>query len=142
MNAHRLNTMLSDEFPSARPLTGLTSLVPAGVLLGLLISSMASAHCWPVDQSPSVGSTLENAPSEIRIRFSQPVREAGSTLLVKNDEGDRVETAPARRPDEESDVLMISLPPLTPGRYQVWWTAMTFDGHQSEGDYFFSIRSK
>jgi hypothetical protein len=39
----------------------------------------------------------------------------------------------------DSTILEVSLPPLPPGNYRVFWSVVARDGHRTEGDFPFTI---
>jgi copper resistance protein C len=115
--------------------------VIGGALLSscLIFAAPSGAHCWPVEQMPAAGAVLDSSPREVRIRFSEAVQLTASQIYLDRIDGQRIKTTLSKNSDGEAGVLAISLPELVPGRYRVLWTAVTFDGHTSEGDYGFKL---
>ena len=112
------------------------------VLLAALVlapSPSAQAHASLVGSTPTNGASLQQAPSQIRLWFDEPLRSGfGSFDLVDADGG----TIPVRRlasvPDARSVVL--TLPPIPDGIYSVRWSVVsTIDSHVTEGTVVFGV---
>jgi methionine-rich copper-binding protein CopC len=41
---------------------------------------------------------------------------------------------------KDPTLLEVSVPPLPPGRYHVFWSVIARDGHRTEGDFPFRIK--
>jgi len=130
------------ENATRRRTRGLQLLIGIAIPLLVLVvtTNSAIAHCWPIEQFPGAGAVLDEAPAMVRIRFNQPIQVGASRVFVDQIGGARIQTSPSSSPQTEADVLVVSLPKLTPGRYRVHWTAVTLDGHESHGDYSFDFQ--
>jgi hypothetical protein len=51
-----------------------------------------------------------------------------------------VDRADAHVDPTDRTMLEVSLPPLAPGRYQVFWSVVARDGHRTEGSYPFRVK--
>ena len=102
----------------------------------LLFASVAAAHAFLDRASPPVGSTVRDSPPEVKLRFTQELEPAFSTLTVQDASGKRVDKGDARI---AADTMQVSLPPLQPGRYKVTWRALSVDTHVTEGDFTFEV---
>jgi methionine-rich copper-binding protein CopC len=51
----------------------------------------------------------------------------------------RVDKGDGQVNPSDSTILEVSLPPLPPGTYRVFWSVVARDGHRTEGDFPFTI---
>jgi methionine-rich copper-binding protein CopC len=112
------------------------SLLVAGVLLPL--ATLAHAHAFLARATPSVGSTVETAPTAVQLEFTEDIEPSFSTIeIVSSDTGQKVDGKAIEHPGPRS--LMIPLPLLPPGTYEVRWTVLSIDTHKTEGHFRFSV---
>jgi copper resistance protein C len=110
------------------------------VLLAVLASPAgALAHAFLDRAVPAVGSKVHGQPAEVRLRFSQPLEPAFSTVRVLDAGGKQVDREDKRLDPADASVLRVSLPPLAPGVYRVKWRVLSADTHVTEGDYTFEV---
>ncbi len=97
----------------------------------------AWAHGSLVDSSPPAGETVDTAPSEVALTFSDPLR-AGGAAVVGPDGGvrDWVTGAPVLDGTSVTVDLDDGLPA---GEYEVRWRAVGSDGHPVLGVFSFSV---
>ena len=112
--------------------------IPAVVLL-FALQSNAGAHALLYYSVPKVGGTVTNSPSEIKICFTEPLEPQGSSIQVRDAKDKQVDKKDSHRDAEDKSLLFVSLPKLPPGTYNVSWTAMSEDKHQTEGHFEFTI---
>ena len=105
-----------------------------------LTAGRADAHAFPDHSEPRVGSTLDRAPDQVRIWFDGAIEPVFSTMRVETDDRRRVDKGDARVDPEDNRLLEVTVPPLTAGRYRVYWSVIARDGHRTEGDFRFRIR--
>ena len=113
------------------------------LMLGLLtwagpVASSALAHSDLVAAEPEPGAQLADAPSEIRLTFSEPVSD-GSRIVVLGENFGQVEGLVPQFNPENPEQVYTPLPPLVPGVYTVQWAATSDDGHEVSGTYSFSV---
>jgi methionine-rich copper-binding protein CopC len=99
-------------------------------------ASPAAAHAFLDHASPPVGSTVRDPPPEVKLKFTQELEPAFSTLTVQDASGKRIDKGDARI---AADTMQVSLPLLSPGRYKVTWRALSVDTHVTEGDFTFEV---
>ena len=97
----------------------------------------AAAHAFLDVADPPVGSTGA-APRQVVITFTQSVEPVFSTISVVNAAGARVDRG-APHPGSDPQHLVVELPTLPPGRYHVFWRAVSIDTHRTQGDYMFTV---
>ena len=98
----------------------------------------AAAHAFLKTAMPPVGASLQQAPSEVVIDFTQGVEPGFSSITVQDASGGRVDVGAVHAKDGNTH-LAIGLKPLPPGAYKVIWHATSVDTHKTEGDYTFTV---
>jgi copper resistance protein C len=106
-------------------------------LVAALCADFAVAHAVLVRSSPAGGSVMNQAPREIRLSFNEKIEARFSSVTLSRSDGKKVQTS---RPSGDSSDLVVSLPALQPGRYQVRWQATSADSHRIQGSFEFEIR--
>jgi methionine-rich copper-binding protein CopC len=111
-------------------------------LLILALVSMpvpALAHAFPDHSEPRVGHTVD-PPSVVRVWFDGAIEPVFSTIRVEDGDQQRVDRGDARVDPADSTLLEVSVPPLPPGRYKVFWSVVARDGHRTEGSFPFRVK--
>jgi copper resistance protein C len=106
----------------------------------LAAPGLAAAHAFPDHSEPRVGHTVDASPPAVRIWFDGQLEPVFSTIRVENADRQRVDKRDARVDPGDQTLLEVSLPPLPPGQYRVFWSVVARDGHRTEGDFPFRIR--
>jgi copper resistance protein C len=111
-----------------------------GVSLILLAeSARLEAHAFLQRAEPSVGSTIQTSPSEVRIRFTENIEPAFSSIQVFDASGKEVDKRDVHLDRSDHAVLHVSLPRLEPGTYKVVWRVVSADTHVTNGSFKFRI---
>ena len=97
------------------------------------------AHAWPRSAVPPAHSTVNDAPKEVAIVFSEPIEPRFSTIEVTNALGRRVDDDRPRLVGEDPKRLGVGITGLTAGTYSVVWHATSVDTHQTNGQYRFTV---
>ncbi|MEO8922880.1 MAG: copper resistance protein CopC [Caldimonas sp.] len=105
----------------------------------LIVADSASAHAFLDHAQPPVGSTLHSAPARVELWFSQDLELAFSTLRVVDGAGKQVDERDKSVSDRDKTQMTVSLPPLPPGKYRVYWRVLSVDTHVTEGDFTFEL---
>jgi methionine-rich copper-binding protein CopC len=100
----------------------------------------AWGHAFPDHSDPRVGHTVDAPPPAVRIWFDGAIEPVFSTLRVEDGDKRRVDKNDARVDPVDRTLLEVSLPPLSPGRYQVFWSVVARDGHRTEGSFPFRVK--
>jgi copper resistance protein C len=111
----------------------------AVALLIALVAGAALAHSFLERAEPRPGSTLKAAPTEVRLRFTERLEAAFSTVQVTDEKGRRVDRGEAQTEPGSPRQLRVPLEPLGPGRYAVHWRVLSVDSHVVEGDFTFRV---
>jgi methionine-rich copper-binding protein CopC len=110
-------------------------LATASMMLG---ASAAWAHAELKQATPAVDGTVQAAPAEVTLKFSERLESAFSAVIVRDAVGKRVDKADGIDRGDRT-VIRASLQPLSPGTYIVEWRALTADTHRTEGAFIFRI---
>jgi len=116
----------------------------AAIAAALLVlasgAGMATAHALPQSSSPSPGSTLGQAPTQVSIVFGERPDPKLSTIKVLDSTGSPVTEGPTAVASDNPDELVVPLKPLPPGIYTVAWrTVSAVDGHNATGSFAFGV---
>jgi methionine-rich copper-binding protein CopC len=120
--------------PSRSPLRWLAA---CGV--SLAVASNAFAHATPTSREPAPNAEVP-APSEVTIRFSEPIEPAFSKIMLIGADGKAGVSATSEVDAKDKKTLHLALQSLGPGRYTVQWTAVAEDGHRTKGNYAFNVK--
>lgn len=107
--------------------------------LAIAAPSAAMAHAFPDHAVPAVGATVEKAPTQVQIWFTEKLEPAFSKVEVLDAKGARVDRDDAKVDAQDPSILRVSLKPLPPGIYQVVWHVVSVDTHATQGDFNFTI---
>jgi len=111
----------------------------AALLAALACPAAALAHAFLDRAVPAVGGKVHGKPAEVRLRYSQPLEPAFSTVRVFDAAGKQIDNKDKGLDPKDASVLRVSLPPLAPGVYRVVWRVLSTDTHVTEGDYTFEV---
>lgn len=106
------------------------------LLLVELANGAARAHAFLDHASPLVGSTVQTAPREVALSFTQNLEPAFSTIEVTDASGARVDQGKAQISGAS---MRVGLKALAAGSYRVRWHALSVDTHTTEGSFTFHV---
>ena len=109
----------------------------AALLVGGTVAALAHAHL--VRATPAAGGTVQAAPTEVMLRFSEKLEPKFSSVIVRDSAGAQVNKADATVDTADRMIMRVVLPPLEPGVYKVEWRAMSADTHKVDGDFTFTV---
>src|SRR3989442_13745000 len=112
-------------------------LAVGGFLLWLRVGG---GQLLPGLAEPGVGHRVDVPPPAVRIWFDGQIEPVFSTVHVENADKQRVDKGDARIDPKDDTLIQVSLPPLPPGRYRVFWSVIARDGHRTVGDFSFRIK--
>ena len=114
------------------------TLVVVAAFCGLAIAGQAFAHASLMSSDPADGAVLEVAPTEIVLRFTEPVDPVDDSIRLLDGAGARIQLGEV---DQAlgSDTMRIDVPELADGTYAVGWSAVSADSHPIGGAYVFSV---
>lgn len=100
----------------------------------------AWGHAFPDHADPRVGSTISASPPQARVWFDSELEDEFSEIRVENADSQRVDKGDGHVDKSDAKLLEAGLPPLPAGIYRVIWTAVSRDGHRTEGSYTFTVK--
>ena len=111
------------------------------ILLLIFVVGLAKleAHAFLKDAKPEVGGTVQTSPSEVRIRFTENIEPAVSSIQVFDASGKEVDKRDLHLDGSDHALLHISLPRLGVGTYRVTWRVVSVDTHVTNGNFTFRI---
>ena len=107
----------------------------------VLAASLAHAHAFLDHPSPAVGRSVPTSPPAVTIWFTQELEPAFSSIEVQDQSGTRVDVGDAKVDAKDATILRVSLKPLPPGKYKVFWRVVSVDTHATEGTFTFTVGS-
>jgi methionine-rich copper-binding protein CopC len=106
-------------------------------LLALAAPSAALAHAKMTASKPADGSTVAAGTSEIELNFSKPLR---LSMVHVRDASKHDIALKSALPATFGPAVKLNTEALTPGHYEVTWTAVAEDGHVMKGAFKFSVK--
>src|SRR5712664_1887853 len=111
----------------------------ASAVLVLSGTIAAFAHAHLVRATPAAGGTVNAAPSEVTLRFSEKLEPKFSSVVVRDAAGKQVDKGETTVDKADRMVIRVLLPPLEPGVYKVEWKVMSTDTHKIDGNFTFKV---
>jgi copper resistance protein C len=111
----------------------------ASLLIAALASTVAQAHAFLDHATPAVGSTVQTAPNELTLLFTQNLEAAFSSVQVTGPDGARIDQG---KPQISGNTMVIAIKAGGPGTYHVQWHAVSVDTHTTQGAYTFTVGGK
>ena len=108
-------------------------------LILLAESARLEAHAFLKDAAPGVGSTVQTSPSEVRIRFTESIEPAFSSIQVLDASGKEVDKRDLSLDRSDHALLHVSLPRLVAGIYKIVWRVVSVDTHVTNGSFTFRV---
>jgi methionine-rich copper-binding protein CopC len=99
----------------------------------------AYAHAQLSRATPAVGGSVDTAPTEVALNFSEKLESTFSTVIVRDAMGKRVDKGDAHVDKTDRTLMKAPLESLMPGIYIVEWKALTADTHRTEGAFIFRV---
>ena len=114
----------------------LTVLFAAAVVAGCW-ATPALAHANLVSTSPQDGAVVASAPTEVRVRFDDPVTVGPGNAVVSADRSSELAGPP--RVERGGHELVLPLRRVRDGDYSVRWRIVSDDGHLESGVLAFRV---
>jgi copper transport protein len=120
-------------------LVGRIATVAALAAIALTASaSPASAHALLLSSDPAAGAIVATAPPAISLHFSETVSIPFGALQLIDPNGRSVATGAAHQGATGRD-LVLGVPSLARGSYDLAWQVLASDGHLTSGDFIFHV---
>jgi copper resistance protein C len=113
-----------------------TGVLAAGVAL-VVAPGAAHAHGDLVGSSPSAGSTITQAPADVRLEFAEDVVARGTVVTVTDADGRDLVSGPLTLEYTRVTAPVAGL--TESGVYTVTYRAVYVDGEDAEGDFSFTV---
>jgi hypothetical protein len=108
-------------------------------LILVAASARLQAHAFLKDADPGVGSVIQTSPSEVRIRFTENIEPAVSSIQIFDASGKEVDKRDLHLDRSDHAMLRVSLPKLGAGTYKVVWRVVSVDTHVTNGKFTFRV---
>ena len=105
-----------------------------------LTGATAFAHAKILKSNPANGSTVNAAPTELRLQYNELVEAAASTVKLIGLGGVVIAPEKAIADKENAKTLVLGLPRLGAGDYRAEWSTMGHDGHRTKGKIRFTVK--
>lgn len=105
----------------------------------LFAASILFAHAKLESSVPAAGSTVEEAPTTVELRFSVRIQSAMSAISVVAISSGTAVSVGALETADAGKAISVQLPNLEPGSYRVNWRALSADDHMIEGEFEFQV---
>ncbi|QLK86731.1 copper resistance protein CopC [Staphylococcus sp. 17KM0847] len=107
------------------------------VIMGAQVNDV-SAHASLERQQPAHNEVVTETPDILTLEFSEPINTKYTKIQLYNDRGEQVEVL---HPIETgySDKVTFNTKKSKKGTYIAVWDAISLDGHEIEGQYYFSV---
>jgi methionine-rich copper-binding protein CopC len=123
--------------PLPRQLSRLLVLILLTLAAGVGLAGPAAAHNVLTSSDPTDGSTLQAAPTTVRLTFDQPVQDFEPVVTVIGPDGNRYESG---TPVVDSTVVTAGVNALpVAGAYSIAYRIVSADGHPVEGEIKFQL---
>jgi copper transport protein len=118
---------------------GLVTIAIATVWL-VMVAAPAGSHAAIESTDPANGELLEEPPSQIVLRFTEPPDLDLTTVSVVDSSGADMPTGPPESAAGSNREILIHLDPVPDGVYTVTWrTVSATDGHVTSGAFSFGV---
>jgi len=105
------------------------------VLFAAFASSSAFAHAFLDHANPAVGSTVQAAPQELTLWFTQKLEPAFSGVEVMGPNGASI----GGKAQVSGNTMRVDIKAAGPGAYHVHWQALSVDTHKTQGSFSFTV---
>ena len=110
------------------------------LLVLVLASNVAYGHAFLDHADPKVGSSIDSAPKELKIWFTQQLEPAFSAIVVTDADGNEVDKNDSHLDDKDQTLLIVSLAKIPAGTYKVAWHVVSVDTHRTQGGFKFTVK--
>ena len=108
-------------------------------VIGVAAVSCVQAHAFLDHADPAVGSSVKQAPKEVKLAFTEEVEPAFSSVKVFDAAGKEVDGKNVHADPNDGHLLLVSLPvALAAGVYKVVWRVVSKDTHVTQGNFTFT----
>jgi len=117
-----------------------TALAVLALLAACTMATSVNAHTTLKAANPAADGTAADAPTEIRLSFSDRVILRFSSVELKDQAGTKIATGKLATDPKDQMQLVVPLEgPLKAGTYSVKWRVLSVDNHRADGSYSFQV---
>jgi len=111
------------------------------MLGAIIIPDTVRAHAVLIDSTPKDKAVLTAPPREVILRFNARIEQRVAQLVLVDGTGRKLALPAAAQGHgaARSDRLVVPLPPLGPGSYQLQYRILATDGHATPGLMRFTV---
>jgi methionine-rich copper-binding protein CopC len=107
--------------------------------ISALLTGQAAAHARLLMGAPKNGATVA-APKALTLKYSEELVPAASSVKVATGAGAAVATGPLALDKTKKIVTVPFTGALAAGAYKVSWHMKTEDGHETDGNFGFTVK--
>jgi copper transport protein len=108
-------------------------------LVALALPASAWAHAALLRTTPSASGTVNVAPSQVTLAYSEPVEPRFAIVSATNAAGRQVTSGEPRSAPGSPQTLVTPLQRVPEGWYLVFWRVISADGHPVRGAFTFAV---
>ena len=117
-------------------LRSLRRIVAALALAFVIVGAWAApafAHAVLQGTDPGSGATVQRAPKDVTLTFSEPVEASLGAIRVFDSRATRIDVGSPEHPGGDAKQVRASVPNLKDGTYVVTWRVISADAHPVRG---------
>lgn len=110
------------------------------LFLAIMTTRSTHAHAALVRTDPPDSTVLDEAPSQVRLWYNEPISVSFSTFQVLDLDGKPVELTGIHLDELDPQLVILDLPEIGDGVYSIHWHVLSAaDGHDTQGYVVFGV---
>jgi copper transport protein len=111
----------------------------AAATAALALPAAAWAHAALLRTVPDASATVNRAPAQVLLTYSEAVEPRFAIVSVTDASGSQQTSAPPHRSPSDPDTLVVPLKHVPEGWYLVYWRVISVDGHPVRGAFTYAV---